>query len=78
MNKAKIFKKEHNDQTKLYHKMLKGLKAMINIQRQVQDMVKIAEETNTTITEMERIILKTSINNQTINAMNILRISKNL
>jgi len=31
MNKAKIFKKEREDWTKLYHKMLKGLKTMIDV-----------------------------------------------
>ena len=58
--------------------MLKGLKAMIDVQRQVQDMVKIAEETNMMITEIEGIILKASINNQIINATNILGISEDL
>jgi len=78
MDEAKIFKKKHEDWTKLYHKMLKGLEAMINVQRQVQDMIKIAEKTNTTITEMEGIILKASINNWTTNMTNILRISEDL
>jgi len=41
-------------------------------------MMKIAEETNMTITEMEGTILKASINNQTMNATNILEISKDL
>jgi len=63
MEKAKLFKKEHNDWTKLYHKTLKGLEAMIDVQRQVWDIMKIVEETNMTITEIERIILKASINN---------------
>jgi len=44
----------------------------------VKDIIKIAEETNMTITEIERTILKVSINNRTMNAMNILGISKNL
>jgi len=43
--------------------MLQGLEAMIDVQRQVKDIIKMAEETNTTITEMERVILKTSIHN---------------
>jgi len=34
-------------------------------------MMKMAEEANTTITEMEGIILKASINNRMINATNI-------
>ena len=58
--------------------MLKGLEAMINVQRQVKNMMKIAEETNTTIMEMEETILKASINNRMMNATNILRISENL
>ena len=35
MDKAKLFKNECDNWTKLYHKMLKGLKAMINVQKQV-------------------------------------------
>ena len=53
---------------KIYHKTLKGLEAMIDVQRQVKDMMKIAVETNTTITEIEDTILKASINNWIINA----------
>jgi len=41
-------------------------------------MMKMAKETNMKITEMKKIILKASINNQTINAMNILGISEDL
>jgi len=58
--------------------MLKGLEAMIDVQKQVQNMIKIAEETNITITEMKEMILKASINNRTTNAMNILDISEDL
>ena len=43
--------------------MLKGIEAMIDVQRMLKNMKKIAEETNTTITEMEGIILTASINN---------------
>jgi len=41
-------------------------------------MMKIARETNMTITEMEETILKASINNRTTNTMNILGISEDL
>ena len=58
MNEAKLFKEEYNDWSKLYHKTLKGLEVMIDVQKQVQDMIKIAEEANTTITEMKETILK--------------------
>ena len=40
--------------------------------------MKIAGETNTAITEMEEMILKTSINNKTTNTTNILGISEDL
>jgi len=36
---------------------------MIDVQKQVWDIMKIAEEANITITEIKRIILKASINN---------------
>jgi len=58
--------------------MLKGLEVMINMQKQVRNMMKIAEEANIMIIEMEGTILKASINNQTINTMNILGISGDL
>jgi len=40
--------------------------------------MKIATETNMMITEMEDSILKASINNQVINAMNITGVSEDL
>jgi len=58
--------------------MLKGLEAMIDVQKQVKDIMKIVAETNTTITEMEDSILKASINNQVINATNIAEVSEDL
>ena len=51
---------------------------MIDIQGQIQDMMKIARETNMMIIEMEETILKASINNRITNAMNILEISEDL
>jgi len=35
MEEVKLFKKEYDDWTKLYYKTLKGLEAMIDVQRQV-------------------------------------------
>ena len=58
--------------------MLKGIEAMIDVQKMLKDMKKIAEETNTMITEMEGTILTASINNQVINTMNITQILKDL
>ena len=78
MDEAKAFKEEWDDWTKLSHKTLKGIEAMIDIQKQVWDIMKIAGETNTTITEMEQMILQASINNWTMNTTNILGISEDL
>ena len=72
MDEAKMMKEKRNDWTKIYHKILKGLEVMIDVQKQVKDMMKIVAETNTTITEMEDTILKA------INAMNIIEMSEDL
>ena len=63
---------------KLYHKTLQEIEAIINVQRQVKDIMKIVEETNTMIIEMKGTILKANINNQIINATNILNILEDL
>ena len=52
--------------------MLKSLEVMIDMQKQIQDMIKIAEEVNTTVTEIKGTILKASINNQVTNTLGIL------
>ena len=71
MDQAQVMKKEREDWMRLYYKTLKGIEAMIDVQRMVKDMKKIAEETNTTMVEMEEMILMASINNWTLNATNI-------
>ena len=78
MEEARMIKKERNDWMKMYHKTLKELEAMIDMQKQVRDMMKIAVETNTTIMEIEDTILKASINNRVLNVTNITEISENL
>ena len=78
MDKAKEFKKEWDNWTRLYYKIIKGLEVMIDVQGKIWDIMKIARETNTMITEIEETILKASINNRTTNAMNILGISEDL
>jgi len=57
---------------------LKGIEAMIDIQRAIKDMKKLAEEAGTTVTEMEGVILMASINNRTTNAMNITQMVEDL
>ena len=78
MDQAQVMKKEREEWSRLYHKMLKGIEAIINVQRIVKDMKKIVEETNMTITEIEGTILMASINNWTVNTMNITQISEDL
>ena len=56
-------KREREDWLRLYHKMLKGLEMMIDIQRIVKDIKKLAEEANTMIIEVEESVLTASINN---------------
>ena len=71
MDQAQVIKREREDWERTYHKTLKGIEVMIDIQRMMESMKKIAEETNTTVMEMEGTILTASIDNQTTNAMNI-------
>ena len=78
MDQAQVMKREREDWSRLYHKTLKGIEAMIDVQRMLKDMKKIAEETSTTVTEMEGTILTASINNQTMNATNITQIAEDL
>ena len=78
IDQAQIMKREREDWERIYHKTLKGIEAMIDVQRMLKDMKKIAEEMNTTVTEMEGTILIASINNQTTNATNITQIAEDL
>ena len=78
IDQAQVMKKEREDWTRLYHKTLKGIEAMINIQRIIKDIKKIAEKTSTTVTEIKGTILIASVNNRTMNAMNITQIAENL
>ena len=78
IEEVKIMKKKRNNWMKNYHKTLKGLEVMIDMQKQVKDIMKIAAEANMTITEMKETILKASINNQVINTTNITGVSEDL
>ena len=51
---------------------------MINVQRMAKDIKKLAEEMNTTLTEMEGTVLMASINNWVMNVTNITQISEDL
>jgi len=78
MDQAQVMKREREDWSRLYHKTLKGLETMIDIQRMTKDIKKLAEEANTTITEMEGTVLTASINNRVMNVTNITQISEDL
>ena len=78
MNQAQVMKKEREDWTRLYYKTLKGIEAMIDVQRMLKDMKKIVEETSMTVIEMEGTILTASINNRTTNTMNIMQIAEDI
>ena len=58
--------------------MLKGIEAMIDVQRAVKDMKKLAEEAGTAVAEMEGTILTASIDNRTTNATNITQMAEDL
>ena len=78
MDQAQVMKREREDWIRLYHKTLKEIKAMIDVQRMIKDMKKIAEETSMIVMEMEETILIASVNNQTMNTMNITQIAEDL
>ena len=78
MDQAQVMKREREDWLRLYHKTLKGIKTMIDVQRMVKDIKRMAEEANTMITEIEGTILMASTNNRTTNAMNIMQILEDL
>ena len=63
---------------KTYYRMLKGLGAIIDVQRIIRNIKKIAGEANITTMEVEGSILSASINNQMMNATNISKISEDL
>ena len=71
-------KREREDWERLYHKTLKGIEAMIDVQRAMKDMKKLAEEAGTSIAEMEEVILAASINNRTMNATDITQMAEDL
>ena len=78
MDQAQVIKREREDWMRLYHKTLKGIEAMINVQKMLKDMKKIAEEANMTIMEIEETVLAASFNNQVINTTNIMQILEDL
>ena len=78
VDQAQVMKRERENWTRLYHKILKGIETIIDVQRMAKDIKRLAEETNTILTEIEGTVLATSISNRVINATNIMQISEDL
>ena len=78
MDQALVMKREQEDWSRMYHKTLKGIEAMIDIQRAIKDMKKLAEEVGTTIMELEGTILTASFNNRTMNATDITQMAEDI
>ena len=78
MDQALVMKREREDWSRMYHKTLKGVEAMIDVQRAIKNMKKLAEEAGTTIAELEGTILTASINNRTMNATDITQIAEDI
>jgi len=78
MDQAQIMKREREDWKRMYHKTLKGLEAMIDVQRVMKDMKKLAEEASITVVEIEGTILTASIDNHITNATNITQMAEDL
>jgi len=78
MDQAQVMKRKREDWERTYHKTLKGLEVMIDMQRMIKDIKKLAEEVNMTLTEVEEMILNASIDNRTMNATNIMQILEDL
>jgi len=58
MDQAQVIKREREDWTRTYYKTLKKIKAIIDIQRIIKNMKKLAGEANTTVIEIEGSILQ--------------------
>jgi len=78
MNQAQVMKRKREDWSRLYHKMLKEVETMIDVQRLVKDIKKLVEEANTTMMEVKGSVLITSINNRVMNTTNITQILEDL
>ena len=78
MDQAQVMKREREDWSRLYHKTLREIEVMIDVQRMMKDMKKIAKETSMTVTEMKETILMASINNRATNTTNITQMVEDL
>ena len=73
-----MINQEKKDWTKKYHKIIQGIERMVDMQLQLENIIKLAEEANSQITEIEFMILQASNNFQIQTAGDIFSISENL
>ena len=65
MNLVKIMNNERKDWMKKYHKIIQGIEQMVDAQLQLQNIIKLVEEANTQIAEIEMTLLQASLNFKT-------------
>ena len=78
MNLVKTINEEKKDWMKKYHKIIHEIKRMVNMQMQLQNIVKLVEEANIQIAEIESKILQASNNYQIQTVRDIFSISRGL
>ena len=78
MNLIKTINDEKKDWTQKYHKVIQGIERMVDMQVQLQNIMKLAEEANIQITEIKFTILQTSNNYQIQTGGDIFSISEDL
>jgi len=64
MELVKTMNNERKDWMKKYHKIIQGIERIVNVQLQFKNIIKLAEEANTQIAEIETTILQVSNNYQ--------------
>ena len=62
INLMKTINQNRKDWTKKYYKIIQGIEGMVDIQMQLQNIIKLAEKTNTQIIEIELTILQANNN----------------
>ena len=78
MNLVNTITQERKDQMKKYYKIIREIEQIVNMQLQVQNIIKLAEKANTQIAEIEMTILQASHNYWTQTAGDIFSISEDL
>ena len=70
--------RDKKDWTKKYHKIIQEIKRILEVQIQPQNIVKLVEEANTQVVEIENTILQASNNYRTQIVGDIFCISEDL